>query len=254
MSGLTTGNSAAVGMNAASMAPAVRVDDECKELDEKNKADRASAIEEMRASDSSHTVATSDAIQKAEGAGMTFASASVKVSTASGEPIVGIFSGCSSGKAQEFVPSSVVEGGSSGMKAGTEPILCGEAKYQHKPNGYGSHAEAKIFNHLTEMAKSLGGMVPGGKILLNVDWRYSHGSDICESGMPCVQCYRMMCAAFQDCKFTIEICDDKGNAHQLDPKNNCKEKSKDPQNSAYKSLDSRTGEDAKKGRGVIGCV
>lgn len=243
---MTTGNSAAMTVSVAKMAPPDISQSKCEELDKKNKQERRKAISGMEGSES-ESAALSDALSKAEGGGMTFSSASISVRIGGGKGISGVASGCSNAKAKECTSGSLVEGGTSEMKSGDQKVLCPEAGYKHAAGGSGAHAEAKIINQMTEMANKANGSLQRGSVLLNVDWRYKQpDGNVYESGMPCKACYRMMCAA-KKCGIEIFLCDANNEPQPLDPDGNCDKKSKDPSKSSYKDLDQRMKEHRYKG-------
>ncbi|MDO9235234.1 MAG: hypothetical protein Q7U28_04265 [Aquabacterium sp.] len=246
---MTTGNSAAMTVSVAGVAPPDLSSTVCQELDAKNKDERKKAIKELkpqadRKSQRAHT--------QAKGAGMTFSSAKVSVGIGGGSSIQGVATGCSSGKAREALSGSTVKGGTSEMQTGKEKVLCEQANYTHSGGGSGSHGEAKVLNEMSQMAKDAGGSLQGGSVVFNVDWRYSRpDGGVCESGMPCRLCYRMMCAA-QKCGIKISLCDASGKPQPFDPDDECdKEKAMDPSDDPYLKLDKRMGEDPLLGRGVL---
>ena len=248
---MTTGNSAAMTVNAGAVKPPDFDEDQCRELHKRNAEERRKATRALRReSDSRDSKAVDSARDKAEGGGMTFSSAKVAVGMSKGGNISGVATGCSSGKAAEYTSGSLVDGGNKDMRSGQERVLCG---YQHAEGGSGSHGESKILNEMTEMAKKKGSQLAGGSILFNVNWRYnaSDGS-VFESGMPCRLCYRAMCAA-ADCGIEIHLCDKNNQPQPFDPDGKCKEEGgKDPSKDPYDGLDRRMGEDPKKGRRKVG--
>src|SRR5207249_162782 len=104
------------------------------------------------------------------------------VCAGSGKIAQGSMTGCSSGKANECLPSSFAGGGSGEVKQGLSSetrnakgfdptqseagTLCGNS-YVHPGGGAGAHGEAKIMNELTEKVGA--GNLAGGSVLLNVD-------------------------------------------------------------------------------------
>jgi hypothetical protein len=169
---------------------------------------------------------------------MTFSSAKVSVGSPGGR-ISGMPTGCSNGKAAERVPNGLVAGGSGDVKTGKESALC-EPGYKHAPPAGdcpGAHAEAKIFNELSEMAK---GQLKGGSVTLKIDWRYSLPSQpgkTFKSGMPCRHCYRMLCHAATVCKIDIYICDHENKPQKLGDE--CSKKGGKPTDDPYVKFDSK---------------
>lgn len=254
---MTTGNSAAMTVSVAGVAPAI-TKSACEELDKKNKDEREKAVQGLKQESAKpgHSATRQkelkSALSKAEGGGMTFSSAQVNVGVGGGNSLSGVATGCSNAKARECTSGSLVDGGTSDMKNGKEGTLCGDPAYQHPPGGAGAHGEAKIFNELTQRAKAAGGSLQGGSVLLNIDWRYKQpDGHVYESGMPCRLCYRMMCHAAQKCGIEIHICDKDNKPQPFNPDKDCDKEGKDPANDPYDRLDKRLGEDPYKG---IACL
>jgi hypothetical protein len=252
---MTTGNSAAMTVSVAGVAPPDYSKSDCKELDKRNEKERDKATEGLMGESEnpdnspSKQKAVDNALEKAEGGGMTVSSAKVNVGISSGGSINGVATGCSSQKAQQCTSGSMVEGGTPQMRSGKERILCG---HQHVEGGAGAHGEAKILNEMTSLAKGAGGQLAGGSVLFNVNWRYNQpDGNVYESGMPCRLCYRAMCAA-ADCGIEIMLCDKDNNPQPFDPDEKCKDEAKeDPREDPYEDLDRRMGEDPYKGLGAV---
>ena len=154
-------------------------DPKCEKLDEKNKEERKKVEDSLKSEDSLNQ-REQETLDKAESTGMTVSSAESSVPGAEG-----VFSGCSSGGAQEYNPAGLVEGGTSEQKLGAnaetrnDPDKLGEAKekagvmcdksHVHPGGGAGAHAEAKIMNHMSGMP---GSAMQGGSMLFSIDWRF----------------------------------------------------------------------------------
>ncbi len=224
--GMTTGNTVAMTVSKAKQAPAATEAD-CERLQERNNEQRDAAIEGMKSERERPSLTDNQKeeldkmITKAEEGGMTFSSAAISVGIGGGKRIKGVATGSSSAKAQECTSGDLVKGGSGDVKLGNEGILCGDPKYRHAPptqgNCPGGHAEAKIFNQMNEMAG--GAPLSGGRVLLNIDWRYARPStpgEVYRSGMPCRHCFRMLCHVATQCKVEVLICDKSGKPTPLD--------------------------------------
>jgi hypothetical protein len=233
---VTTGNTAALTVSTAAAAPPDVSQSDCEKLGERNEDERKKATKGLKAEASKKGNSATrqgeldDALDKAQGGGMTFSSAMVSVGTSSGS-INGVATASSSGKAAECTTGKLLDGGTSGMKTGHEPVLCKPPKYEHAEGGSGAHAEAKIFNELTDMAGK--GGLQGGRVLLNIDWRYSRAATgkNYRSGMPCRSCFRMLCHAAKHCKIEIQICDKENKPQSL------KDECDDPD--GYEKLDKK---------------
>lgn len=253
----TTGNSAAMTVSVAGLAPPDYDRNDCKELDKKNDEERDKATEglltasEKPKNSPSRQAAVDSALAKAEGGGMTFSSAKVSVGIGGGKSINGVAGGCSNAKAREATSGSLVAGGTPKMRGGREKVLCKEANYSHPDGGAGSHGETKILNEMTQMAKDAKGNLKGGSVLFNVNWRYNQpDGNVYESGMPCRLCYRAMCAA-TSCGIEIFLCDKDNKPQPFDPDERCDEEGKDPASDPYEDLDKRMKEDPYKGRAQV---
>jgi hypothetical protein len=94
------------------------------------------------------------------------------------------------------------------MTNGKEPVMCDDGSpngYIHKSGQQGGHAEAKIISQLTTDLKRAG--MRDGSITLKIDWIFQESGQKVTSGMPCHECYRMLCFAKKKCNITIWICD-----------------------------------------------
>jgi hypothetical protein len=153
--------------------------------------------------------------EMASGSGMTYSSAHSTVPGASGTSTytsnklsdtylhqtgLGGTSEQRNGLNQEIRESESPEHAAAKQKAGA---LCDE--YVHPGGGKGAHAECKIFNELTNAVTK--GTLRGGTVLLSIDWRSQGNGGIEYSGMPCSDCYKMLCHAANECGIDIHICD-----------------------------------------------
>jgi hypothetical protein len=214
--------------NNGAVAPGID-QNACQTLDDKNKDERAKLIKKLEKKEKAGTITQQQqqALDKARGSGMTVSSASSQVPGGQGT-----FSASSSGVANAQCPSSFVEGGSGAQKCGLNKktraskakrhekkkeeagVLC-DKSYVHPGGGKGAHAEPKILN---EMGKT--SAMRGGSILLSIDWRFRSEGETVESGMPCPDCYNMLCHAAKECDIKIYICDMSKNPQPLS-KENC---------------------------------
>ncbi|UXH80655.1 hypothetical protein [Roseateles amylovorans] len=153
--------------------------------------------------------------EMAAGTGMTYSSAYSTIPGASG---VRTFS---SNKLSDTYIDKTARGGTAAQRRGLNKAiredtssthaaakkkagaLCNE--YVHPGGGKGAHAECKIFNQLSNMMKS-GAKLQGGSVLLNIDWRSNGSGGPQYSGMPCPDCYAMLCNAANQCDIQILIC------------------------------------------------
>ena len=210
-------SSTSVGAKGGKPAPPAP-DPECQELKRANEAARTKAIKEIEKAPGKNAALT-QALKKAQEGGMTFSSAKVSINTGNGRSIRRTLTASSSGKAAEKHGGLAGNAESqAGMRAGNEAVMCEPPKYKHESsNGYGSHAEAKIANEITELAKSRGGIAKGGKVLLNIDWRYDLKSteSTHQSGMPCRHCFKLLCHAASKCDIEVMICDKSGQPQPL---------------------------------------
>jgi hypothetical protein len=229
LSDLTGSNQASPGANAANTTASTGSPDQdptkndCEELDKKNKEERKK-VEESLKEQGTLNEQEQTTLDKAQGTGMTVSSAQSQVPGAEG-----VFSGCSSGCAQEFNPSGLVGGGTSDQKMGLNKdtrasddpkhddakenagVLC-DKSHVHPGGGAGAHAEAKIVNHMSGIP---GSAMQGGSMLFSIDWRFKREGKAKQSGMPCTHCHKMMCHAAGECKIEIFICDKDGNPQPL---------------------------------------
>ncbi|QSN64241.1 hypothetical protein [Caballeronia sp. M1242] len=251
----TTGNTVAVALSKASQEPDSR-ESQCKEMAKRNEENRKNAPGKLEATKQnehrkSYVDKIDESLDKLDGGGMTFASAFVDVGIGGGERLRGMMSACSDAKTQECLQDALVPGGTDEMRAGTQTILCEDAAYAHPGGGFGSHAEAKILNEVTSMAK--GRNLAGGSIMFRTDWHYdSPKGGTYSSGMPCAVCYRAMCAA-TDCGIDIYLCNAKSEPVRFNPDGDCKKEKKksDPRDDSWDRLDRAMGEDPLTGRGVV---
>jgi hypothetical protein len=247
---VTTGNSAAMTVSVAGVAPPGIDQAECEKLGKKNEEERDKVADELDSQDSLNQE-EQKTLDKAEGTGMTISSATSQVP---GAP--GTFSASSSGCAQACNPNGLVPGGTSEQKMGlnaetrasTDPkhadakekagVLC-DKSHVHPGGGAGAHAEAKIVNQMTNNGGAAA--MRGGAMLLNIDWRFKREGKQKRSGMPCKHCYAMLCHAAKACDIQIFICDKDGKPQELS-KDDC---SKD---GSYENLSKRVDGGPKPGR------
>jgi len=198
----------------------------CKELKKKNEEERQKYIDKKK-----ETGRQSRELTKASTGGMTYSSAQ---STCGGG--ASAMTQSSSGLANEQITEDL-KGGTSAQKMGlSEEIrnnpgndtkkkaagtLC-NGSYVHPGGGYGAHAEAKIFNNLSNQQG--GGSMQGCSVLLNIDWRRNTpDGGVSPSGMPCSTCHAMLCHAAKKCGVEIFICDKKGKPTKLSEQEDCDE-------------------------------
>jgi hypothetical protein len=140
----------------------------------------------------------------------------------------------SDGTANAIIPNQQCGGGTSQQKQGLNKktraskakrheakkkkagVLC-DNSHVHPGGGKGAHSETKGVNCLTNM----GGAMRGGSMTFNINWRSRNLKQGEESGMPCEDCYAMMCHAATECDIKIFICD-KDNKPQELSKEDCK--------------------------------
>lgn len=202
-------------------APDEEIKTDCQKLDEKNKKERATVVEKLKAEDELNKLER-ETLDKAESTRMTFSSALSMVPGAKG-----VFTACSSGCAQTFNPSGIGAGGTGDQKMGKNKearanptdeikeksgVLC-DKRHIHPGGGKGGHAEAKIINDMTNLP---GSNMRGGSVLLSIDWRFNSSSKTADtSGMPCATCHAMLCKAAKECEIEIFICDEAGEKQPL---------------------------------------
>jgi hypothetical protein len=253
----------AISVKAGQPAPPNFDQTQCEELAQKNESARRGFInklERKKKKQGSLSEADTDALNKAKDSGMTFSSASIQVGAGKGKSAVGQLTGCSSGKASECLPSSVVEGGSSEVKQGQPSrvrksgaqkfdarkeragTLC-DGTYVHPGGGAGAHGEAKIINQLTDKVGKAN--LGGGSMLFKIDWRFDYLGKTYKSGMPCRHCFKMLCHAATECGIEIYLCDGNNQPKKLNEDDRCK----DEEDDAIASLDQAMGEHALKGLG-----
>ncbi|OWQ84453.1 hypothetical protein CDN99_24500 [Roseateles aquatilis] len=117
--------------------------------------------------------------------------------------------GASDGAVNESLPGPSADNTTPPQGRGEDGVLC-EKSYRHPTQRCAYHAEAKIVNTLSNMGDSM----RGGSMLLKIDWRRAilRGRPLKavgtgRSGMPCPNCYEMLCHAAQACEIVIVICD-----------------------------------------------
>jgi hypothetical protein len=234
----------------------------CEELKQRNEDARKKVIKKLERK-KNPTEAEKDTLHKAKNGGMTFSSAQISVNAGGGQVASGTVTASSSAKANECIPGGISTGGDSAQKTGLSSkvrkssakkhddkkraagTLC-DKSYVHPGGGAGAHAEAKIFNELTNKTK---GALRGGSVLLNIDWRYDYDGKTRRSGMPCRHCFAMLCHAATECKIAIFLCDKDGKPTPLDEEDCKKPDPKDPDNDPFLDrLDPRIDHHPLKGR------
>lgn len=223
---MSTQSVAAIGPQIAGVSVVMDVQANCEELGKKNDENRQKVSDSLndKKTESGLNKGETATLRKADTGGMTFSSASSQIPGASGT-----FSATSSGPAQSLYPDDMVSGGSSEMKVGLSAekrasedpkfsqakkdagVLCDE--YVHPGGGKGGHAEPKIINELTQRFGA--DQMTQGSMLLNINWRFMREGAVQSSGMPCPDCYALLCHAAQKCDIRIYICDKDGNAQPL---------------------------------------
>jgi len=191
-------------------------DPKCVELDEKNKAERKKFIEKTRRK-KELTKQEETALAKARRGGMTFSSAESSIGGTTSS-----MTQSSSGLVNDQITKDL-SGGTSEQKMGLNQktrnstakkhdakkkkagVLC-DGSHVHPGGGKGAHGECKIFNNLTNEVGAAS--MRGGSVLLNIDWRRNTpNGGVQNSGMPCEDCYAMLCHAVCECEIEIMICD-----------------------------------------------
>jgi hypothetical protein len=252
--GTKTGNPATIIPSTGSPAPE-GADPVCVELDRRNQENRQRVVDGLREKPESE--ANTTALRKARTSGMAFASAKVGRSTIS----------ASSSAAAKSVAPSLSDGGSSAQKGGTSQrqrkrksdkakkerkdakTLCGG--FNHPGGGAGAHAEAKVFNQLSNRP---GGLSPGTSVVIKVDWRYSYNGRTYLSGMPCRHCFKMMCHAVKECEIELHVCDANGKLQKFTDDEDCDRESDNPDDSPMSRFDEQMGEHPLKGCGRIAAI
>ena len=200
----------------------------CEELDEKNKEERKKFIDkkEKKKKKKGLNQEEQTALDKAKRGGMTFSSAAVS-------PGGGMSTQCSSGLVNSQI-TNAGPGGTSDQKQGLNKktrkskakrheakkkkagVLC-NGDYVHPGGGKGAHGEAKIVNNMTN---EVGGAMRGSTVVMNIDWRRNVEGGVSQSGMPCEDCYAMLCHAARECDIKIVLCNAKNEPTELS-KENC---------------------------------
>ena len=216
-----TGTAATV--KTGNLAPAP--DPDCVELSANNAKARQEIIDTL-SKKKKKTKAEKKALKKAKGKGMTVASVKRSPSGATATT-------SSDGTANEIIPNSQCDGGTSAQKVGLNKktrqskakkheakkkkagVLCGNS-HVHPGGGKGAHSEAKGVNCLTNSGDSM----RGGSMTFNIDWRSGKMKNGQTSGMPCEDCLAMMCHAAKECEIKIYICDHKNQKQEL-TENDC---------------------------------
>jgi hypothetical protein len=194
-------------------SPAPAVPPSCKDLDDANIKARQAIIDSLEKK-KGKTKADKAALKKAKGKGMTVGSMFSTVPGATGAVTTS-----SSGVANALIANNGCGGGTGDQKQGLNQktrkskakkhekkkekagVLC-EGSHVHPGGGKGAHSEAKGINCLT----NTGSAMRGGSITLKINWRSRNLDQGDESGMPCQDCYDMLCHAAKECDIKIFIC------------------------------------------------
>ena len=178
-SGSTTSN---VGSPDKGMAP----DPKCKELDEKNKADRKRLPKEYSGAGNTNTNWEFNSATK--GVGSEAAKAHSKIAV------------------QQLYPNEYVEGNPAKdrLKAanpdGDSNVDCKGTTFQYSAEYFkGGHTEARVVEHL--FGQSSSGKL-SGTLKMKIDWQPTSDPP---SNAPCEYCHALLCAA-QHCGLTIVLC------------------------------------------------
>lgn len=230
---------------------------DCAELKRRNEQNREDMERQLTQKKQTEglTKDEKDTLRKASKGGMTFSSATVVGPP--GSSFGRVMSGCSSGKCNALLPSTVVDGGSSEVKGGLKAderrrtprsqaaaqrkkdagTMC-DGNYVHAGGGAGAHAEAKIFNQLAENGSMA--QLRGGTITLSIDWRYQlrKGGKVYRSGMACRHCYKMLCYALTQCGININVCGKDGKPQSLS-QDDCTRKKGKLKDDPYRRFDQR---------------
>lgn len=192
---------------------------DCDTLRDSNLREREKFIKKMEANKRKNGALNkgeTTAYNKARRGGMTYSSARSTIPGARA-----VMTQSSSGLANAYISKSM-RGGTGAQMVGLNKkirqskaarhnakkrkagVLC-NGSHVHPGGGKGAHGECKIFNNLSNI---VGSTMRGGSVLLNIDWRRNVGkAGVDYSGMPCEDCYAMLCHAARECKIKILICD-----------------------------------------------
>lgn len=223
---------ASVGNNQGDAAPP-SPDNECVQMEGDNARAREEfaprAEEKLKGKDSMSKQEADDwesALSNSAEGGMTVSSARSTVPSGSASAWMGSSSGVFNTEmpccnATTTTPAQGVGTPSGATPAPDSGVLCDQSYFHKKFIGCGYHAEAKIFNSMSNAAT---GPLKGGQVKLKIDWKRRLSrkgkTGTGTSGMPCHNCYRMLCHAADVCKIEILICD---STNQPQPLGDCKE-------------------------------
>ena len=211
------------GISTKVGAPEKPTSKDCEKLDEINDEARKEIVDKMGEEETKKAAAIAD---KADGTGMTVASVRSTVPGARG-----VMTTSSDGTANAAIPNQNC--GATGADEDTKKklskqmkglkrekrvskqerydkqkeeagVLC-DGSHVHPGGGKGAHSEAKAINCLTNM----GSAMSGGSLTFNINWKSSTLERGDTSGMPCPDCYAMLCHAVTVCKIKVYICDHK---------------------------------------------
>jgi len=168
---------------------------DCEELEDEN----SDARTELKNKTKDKTLVGTDG----KGRGTTVSSAKITSSSVGS----GFKTAHSRGKAHEKLPARFEKGGDPADRAAGKSNLCAGSGHSHPSPAMqkSGHAEARIFDGM--------GPTTGGSVTLSIDWKPK--SKKSTSKMPCEDCHKMLCAAEDNCKIEIKLCDKKGKPQKL---------------------------------------
>lgn len=242
-----------IGPKQGKTGAALFSEDDCSRLDGKNQAARESFIDKANdelADTSDKTAAEvanwTESRGKAQRGGLTISSSVRK-------PVAGrskTMLGASDKLVNLNLPGDKATGTTSAQGRGTPKgetpadgagVLCDESYLHPAVMGCGYHAEAKIVNTMSNMSSM---DMRGGSMLFKIDWKRNLNrggrTGIGTSGMPCRNCYAMLCHAAQECDIHVVICDGDNQPQDL---SDCGDKKK-----GYEKLKSKVNGNDKRGR------
>jgi hypothetical protein len=183
---MTTGNTVAITVSAASMA-ASPIQTDCKELEGNNESRR----NHVEGNTEDKRLRNKNGLEDQEGT--TISSCKFQ----SGSHSAHCASAHSHGRAHEMFPSQFVSGGSEEVRSGNAPVMCSDKIHRPPYKQKSGHAEARILDTL--------GNQNGLKLVFKIDWRNGDGF---HSNLPCEDCQRLLCIAMSECKHQIWLCKD----------------------------------------------
>lgn len=86
--------------------------------------------------------------------------------------------------------------------------MCDESTFQYAgdPQRLGGHSEARFLTELAGLGDNeifKNSKLLGRKIIFNILWKNKNGDP---PNAPCIDCFKMMCAAVDECGAEIEVC------------------------------------------------